>query len=219
MPCTCAMTGCGSRWIAIISSLHVSKSSRASGSEQPVISARSWPAQNAGPSPRMITACTLVSAAVPANAAMRSRRSASESALRRSGRLSASVRTPAVSSMRSGAAETVAMTRGYRSREPLGVRAGPRGRVEAVADAVLRLDVGVRGTPVELLAQLAHADVDRAVASAVGHVPDPLLELVAIEHAAGLACKREQEPELDRGQLGVDASALGVQPVSYTHLR
>ncbi len=35
MPCTCAITGCGRRWIAIISSLQVSNSSRASGSEQP----------------------------------------------------------------------------------------------------------------------------------------------------------------------------------------
>ena len=83
----------------------------------------------------------------------------------------------------------------------------PRRRVEAVADAVLGLDVGVRGAPVDLLAQLAHADVDRAVAGAVGDVPDALLQLVAVEHAPRLAREREQQPELRRRQLGVDALA------------
>ena len=69
----------------------------------------------------------------------------------------------------------------------------------------------MRGAAVELLAQLAHADVDRAVAGAVGDVPDALLQLVAVEHAARLAREREQQPELRRRQLGVDALAVGVE--------
>ncbi len=56
MPCTWAITGWGRRWIAIISSLQVSNSSRALASEQSLISERSCPAQNPGPSPRTITA-------------------------------------------------------------------------------------------------------------------------------------------------------------------
>ena len=80
------MTGCGSRWIAIIISLQVSNKLRALGSEQPAIADRSCPAQKARAPPRRITACTDVSAAVSGEGGDEIVQSACQSALPRSGR-------------------------------------------------------------------------------------------------------------------------------------
>ena len=56
---------------------------------------------------------------------------------------------------------------------------------EAVADAEVRVDVApVRRRLLELLAQLAHEDVDRAVAAGHRVAPDALVDLLALEHAA-----------------------------------
>ena len=55
---------------------------------------------------------------------------------------------------------------------------------------------------VDLLAQLAHEDVDRAVAVRGAAAPDPLQQLVAREDAAHVERERVQEPELGRRQLG-----------------
>src|SRR3954462_9127749 len=67
---------------------------------------------------------------------------------------------------------------------------------EAIADAVVRVHVGEAGAAVELLAELAHEHVDGAVAMAVRHIPDALVQLVAAEHAPGVAGQLVEQPEL-----------------------
>ena len=56
---------------------------------------------------------------------------------------------------------------------------------------------------VDLLADLAHADVDRAVARPVRDAPDALLQLVAAHRAARRAGERPEQPELLDRQRGV----------------
>ena len=55
---------------------------------------------------------------------------------------------------------------------------------------------------VDLVAELPHEDVDRAVAVAVAPAPDPLHQLVARDDPAGLERERVEKPELHRRQLG-----------------
>ena len=86
-------------------------------------------------------------------------------------------------------------SRSARAPELGGVAAAHLG-AEAVADAVVRMHVGEAGAAVELLAQLAHEDVDGAIPVPVGHVPDALVQLVPTEHAAGVARELVQEAEL-----------------------
>ena len=75
---------------------------------------------------------------------------------------------------------------------------------------------------VDLLAQLAHEDVDRAVAVRRAPAPDPLEQLVAGEHAAHLERERVQQPELGRRQVGalvvdVGLHVLRVEPELLDH--
>ena len=74
---------------------------------------------------------------------------------------------------------------------------------EAVPDAEVRLEVAVGRLVVDLLAQLAHAHVDGAVARAVRDVPDALLQLVPAHRLAGVLGEHEQQPELGRRQHGI----------------
>ena len=83
-PCTCAMTGWGIDCTVVISRLQVVNSSDASSPSHSVSSVRSWPAEKAGPAP----ARTTTRPAAPSRACCSSRISSSDSALRRSGRLS-----------------------------------------------------------------------------------------------------------------------------------
>ncbi len=58
---------------------------------------------------------------------------------------------------------------------------------------------------VDLLAQLAHEDVDGAVAVRGPATPDPLQQLVAGEHAAHVERERVEQPELGRREVGARA--------------
>ena len=77
---------------------------------------------------------------------------------------------------------------------------------EAVADAEVRVDVApVRRGLLELLAQLAHEHVDRAVAAGHRVAPDALVDLLALEHApAGVG---EQLDQLELAPRQVDRAA------------
>jgi hypothetical protein len=86
MPCTCAITGCGIAWIAVISSTQRSNTRRYVATSRSISSRRSCPAQNAGPLPDRITARVSRRSPAARTAAMSSPMWASESALRRSGR-------------------------------------------------------------------------------------------------------------------------------------
>ena len=78
-----------------------------------------------------------------------------------------------------------------------------RHRLELVADAVARLDERVAGrAPVDLLAQAADEDVDRAVAVRLAPAPELLQQLVAGDDAAALERELVEEAELGRRQLG-----------------
>ena len=63
-----------------------------------------------------------------------------------------------------------------------------------------------RGAAVDLLAQLADEDVDRAVAVRGAATPDALQQLVPREHAPLLERERVEEAELGRRQLGARPS-------------
>jgi hypothetical protein len=104
--------------------------------------------------------------------------------------------------------------------------------LELVADAVARLDERVaRGAPIDLLAQLANEHVDGSVAMRRPAAPDALEELVAREHATGLAREGVDEAELGRRELGtlpvdirldvvgIEAQLLDLDLVSTTRLR
>src|SRR5215217_8078745 len=68
---------------------------------------------------------------------------------------------------------------------------------EAVADAAHGEDVlGLLGVGLELLAQVADVDVDRARVAVGGVAPEPREEHVAREHAAGTRGERAQDLEL-----------------------
>src|SRR4051794_20945415 len=87
VPCTLAMTGCGSRWIVSISSVQTSNSRWKNGTSRPIISLRSWPAENAGPAASRTIARVSGSALTRRNTAVSSSISSRLSALRFSGRL------------------------------------------------------------------------------------------------------------------------------------
>ena len=55
-----------------------------------------------------------------------------------------------------------------------------------------------RRAGVDLLAELADEDVDRAVTVGRAPAPDPLEQLVARQYAAGLERERVEESELGR---------------------
>src|SRR5436305_14360361 len=72
--------------------------------------------------------------------------------------------------------------------------------LEAVADPEVGVDVGpARRALLQLLAQLADEDVDRAVA--VGHrvAPDPPVWLLPLEHLAALLGEQVEQLELAAG--------------------
>src|SRR3954471_12125774 len=74
--------------------------------------------------------------------------------------------------------------------------------LEAVADPEVGMDVGpARRALLQLLAQLADEDVDRAVA--VGHrvAPDPLVDLLPLKHLAALLGQQVEQLELAAGEL------------------
>ena len=78
--------------------------------------------------------------------------------------------------------------------------------LELVAHPVTGLDERVaRRPPVDLLAELADEDVDRAIAIAMAPTPDPLHELVAGDDLAGVHAERVQELELGRREPDRDA--------------
>src|SRR5918994_1679842 len=72
---------------------------------------------------------------------------------------------------------------------------------EAVADAADREDeVGLLGVALDLLAQVADVDVDRARVAVGGVAPDPREQHVAREDPAGAAGQRVGDLELDEGR-------------------
>ena len=95
--------------------------------------------------------------------------------------VTASVTRSGAASAGSGAASTGRAAQHRLRRRALGKRGLGR---EAIADAEVRVDVApVRRRLLELLAQLAHEDVDRPVAARHRVAPDPLVDLFALEHA------------------------------------
>src|SRR3954453_4722636 len=73
--------------------------------------------------------------------------------------------------------------------------------MEAVAEAEVRVDerlVGERG--LELRAQLADVDVDRALLLAEGAVPDDRVQLLAAEDPAPAPCECAQKRQLPDGE-------------------
>src|SRR5580765_2657393 len=108
MPCTLAMTGCGSVVMVIIMRLQRAKSdstSRTSPMER--ISLRSCPAQNPRPLAASTTTLTVGSAARRSNVVCSSSMSALDSALNWPGRLSVNVATPSFVSVSSRASVCV----------------------------------------------------------------------------------------------------------------
>ncbi len=96
----------------------------------------------------------------------------------------------------------------------LGRHPADRLGVEAVADAEVGVDVAPAGRALlQLLAQLADEDVDRAVA--VGHrvAPDPLVDRLALEHLALGVGEQLQQLELAPGQVEAAAADEGLELV------
>ena len=97
-----------------------------------------------------------------------------------------------------------------------GIRASACGylvdlRSEPVADAEVRVDVvPARRRRTQLLPELADEHVDRAVAVRHRVTPDPLVDLLAAQHAIRLR-EQVQDLELARGQL--EARLAGVRLV------
>src|SRR6185437_10482080 len=74
---------------------------------------------------------------------------------------------------------------------------------EAIADPEVRVDVApARRRPLELLTQLAHEDVHRAIAARHRVAPHALVDLLALEHAPLGA--RQQLDELELAAREVD---------------
>ena len=87
------------------------------------------------------------------------------------------------------------------------------GRLQAVPDAVARLDERVRGgDPVDLVAQAADEDVDGAVAMGLAAAPDRLQQLVAGGDAALAERELVEQPELRGGQVDVLAVDVRLAP-------
>ena len=116
MPCTLAMTGCGSVVMVIIMRLQRANSASTSGT-LPIarISLRSCPAQNPRPLAASTTTRTVGSAARRSKVDCSSSMSALESALNWPGRLSVSVATPSFVSVSSRA---LGLRRGIRCHVP-----------------------------------------------------------------------------------------------------
>src|SRR3954464_4891115 len=73
--------------------------------------------------------------------------------------------------------------------------------MEAVAEAEVRMDERlVRKCGLELRAQLADVDVDRALLLAEGAVPDDRVQLLAADDAAAAACECAKKGQLPDGQ-------------------
>src|SRR5438067_10125054 len=99
MPCTLAMTGCGMRRIASITSQQWRNIAPMNASfEWASISFRSWPGENALPAPAMTTTRTALSEAISSSAALSSANIALSIALYCAGRLSVSIAMPSASS-------------------------------------------------------------------------------------------------------------------------
>src|SRR6478672_2483308 len=84
--------------------------------------------------------------------------------------------------------------------------------LEAVADAEVGVDVApAGGALLQLLAQLADEDVDRAVA--VGHrvAPDPLVDGLPLEHLALGLGQQVKELELATGEVEAAAADEGLE--------
>src|SRR5438105_1208812 len=83
-------------------------------------------------------------------------------------------------------------------------RVAPVGRLgrEPVANPEVRVDVApARRGPLELLAELAHEDVDRAVAVSHRVAPDALVDLLALEHLPGGLREQPDQLELAAGEV------------------
>ena len=122
IPCTSAITGCGSRVIASITRLHRSKSARnrasppSSACRASVISLRSCPAQNARPAPFRITTRISLSPASSPSSASSACSIASDSAFNLPGLFSVSVATAPSSSRSRMSSSTVAPSLAVRPR-------------------------------------------------------------------------------------------------------
>src|SRR6266516_2386464 len=78
---------------------------------------------------------------------------------------------------------------------------------ELVADAAHREEeLGLLRVALELLAQVADVDVDRARIAVLGVPPDVLEQRLAAEHAAGAVGEGAEDLELDVGQLHLIAA-------------
>ena len=76
---------------------------------------------------------------------------------------------------------------------------------ETVPNAIVRVHVVVGfALPIELLADLAHADVNRAITVSIGNAPDATLQLVTRERASLLAGQGDDEAKLGGCQLTID---------------
>src|SRR6476661_3605422 len=87
----------------------------------------------------------------------------------------------------------------------------PRFGIEAVADAEMRMDVApARRAPLELLAQLAHEDIDRPVAVSHRVAPDALVYRLALQHLPLGLDEQLQQLELAAGQVEALAGDEGL---------
>src|SRR5436190_4807 len=74
-------------------------------------------------------------------------------------------------------------------------------RLELVADAVARVNEGVRGCKaIDLRAQFANEHIHGPITVALPASPDALHQLLARDHAPLLECERVQQAELGRCQ-------------------
>jgi hypothetical protein len=70
-----------------------------------------------------------------------------------------------------------------------------------------------RAAPLELLAQLAHEDVDRTVAVGHGIAPDPLVDALPLEHLTLRGGEEMEELELAPGEVERAAGDEGLELV------
>src|SRR5262249_9120870 len=81
------------------------------------------------------------------------------------------------------------------------------GVAEAITDAAHRKKVlRIFGIVLDLFAQMADVDVDRARVTVGRIAPDPCEQHVAREHATWGSCERREDLELDVGQLSLVAA-------------
>src|SRR5690348_6482989 len=102
----------------------------------------------------------------------------------------------------SGADRLLCGDRRHGRLDGLGHHAVRQLREEPVPDAEVGVDVPPPGRCLlELLTQLAHEDVDRAVAAGHRVAPDALVDLLALEYAALRVREQLDELELATGQV------------------